>query len=286
MQNDQYPAGSRDEELSFSLPVENEILILKLRAEFGAECSAINPDIPPAVVNEFLTSVYAWERDIFRHAAPVSIYQKIGKPDFPKADGLSDEAVEQALKRLKRLLARHGIRLEMQGDYSCRDLYAFITEELFLFEIDDIDLPQYTHHFCYEDFHPNHELDIRDRAVEFLGDWSRQAINEHDDRLADPFVHPDARNFSKEYVLHKVRRVFTTYRAFQNFHYRIKNIVTDMDDADGSGIGYAEGLVEYDAATASGGVAHFEGPFMLYFFNNGEGWKMFYFIVPGFSWDE
>jgi len=286
MQNDQHQPALRDEEPSFSLPVENEILILKLKAEFGAECSVIDPGIPPAIINEFLKSVYRFERDIVSHAKPVSIYQKIGKPGFPKAEELSDKALDLALKKAKRLLARHGIQLDARRDYPNRDIYTFITEELFLVEIADIDLPHYTNHFCYEDFHPDHALDIRDRSVEFMDNWARQMINACDSGLADSFIHPDARKFSKERVLEKAQSVFASYRSFENYFYAIKNIVTDMNDADGSGMGYAEGLVKYDATMVSGETKHFGGSFALYFLNNGEGWKIFYFIIPGFSWDE
>ena len=38
---------------SFDLPLENELLILKLKAEFGAECRPGDSNLPPDVVNEF-----------------------------------------------------------------------------------------------------------------------------------------------------------------------------------------------------------------------------------------
>ena len=43
---------------SFDLPLENELLILKLKAEFGAECSARYDNLPPHLVNQFLRIVF------------------------------------------------------------------------------------------------------------------------------------------------------------------------------------------------------------------------------------
>ncbi len=53
--------GQKDDE-SFDLPIENELLMLKLKAEFGAECTTGSNDIPPVIVNEFLKSVYEFEQ--------------------------------------------------------------------------------------------------------------------------------------------------------------------------------------------------------------------------------
>ena len=62
-------AGS-GEDPTFDLPIENELLMLKLKAEFGAECSTGSEEIPPAVVNEFLKSVYEFETK-FREPRPM-----------------------------------------------------------------------------------------------------------------------------------------------------------------------------------------------------------------------
>ena len=46
--------------------------------------------------------------------------------------------------------------------------YHFITAELFKEEIDDVTLEGMTHNFIYEEFHPNHENDIKSTCKEFV----------------------------------------------------------------------------------------------------------------------
>src|SRR5688572_28852339 len=65
------------DEPSFDLPVENELLMLKLRAEFGAECITGGDDIPPVVVNDFLKSVYEFEQKFREPRELIKIYDKI-----------------------------------------------------------------------------------------------------------------------------------------------------------------------------------------------------------------
>jgi len=55
-------------------------------------------------------------------------------------------------------------------------LYRFITEELFKEELDDIKIEGMTHHYIYEEFHPNHEHDIKNRCKEFLDEFLNKNI--------------------------------------------------------------------------------------------------------------
>ena len=77
--NNIFKEGYGDEP-TFELPIENELLILKLKAEFGAECTTGDEEIPPAIVNEFLRSVYEFERKFREPRKMVRIFDKIGQP--------------------------------------------------------------------------------------------------------------------------------------------------------------------------------------------------------------
>ena len=49
-----------------------------------------------------------------------------------------------------------------------KELYRFITEELFQEEIDDMRIPGMFSHYTYEEFHPNHEYDLQRYTTEFI----------------------------------------------------------------------------------------------------------------------
>lgn len=273
-----------DDVPSFELPVENELLMLKLKAEFGAECTTGNQRIPPEVINEFLKSVYEFEQKFREPRKIVKVYDKLGKPDFRYANELSDKQVTKELRRILRHMHQHRLELDILAEYPERTIYSFITEEFFNHEMEDLDMPGYIHHFCYEEFHPNHQMDIRSRAVEFLTHWFEKRIDEYSWELADPFIHPDTREFSKEEIIRRISNVFAAYTSFNNCRYKFDEISFEWDEKKDIGRGYAGGTVSYDAETENGEKVHIDGPFQFYLNNTSNWWSIFYFIFPGFKW--
>ena len=75
-------------------------------------------------------------------------------------------------------------------------------------------MPGLTQNFTYEEFHPNHELDIQRRTMDFLEDWFQRKFDTYSWELDEVFVLPDGRKFSKEEVLGKIGRVFESYSGF------------------------------------------------------------------------
>ena len=65
----------------------------------------------------------------------------------------------------------NNICLHVEGSYDPRTIYQFITEELFDYETDDMQFPGLTQNFTYEEFHPNHQLDIQRRTMDFFENW-------------------------------------------------------------------------------------------------------------------
>lgn len=275
--------GNNDEPV-FDLALENQLLILKLKAEFGAECSTGNQEIPPIVVNEFLRSVYDFEKKFREPRKEIRIYEKIGQPFFKREEELSDKQLSRELKRFLKLFRQHQLELDIYGDYEERVLYKFITEEFFHHEMEDVQMPGYIHHFCYEDFHPDHESDIRQRAVEFLSKWFSKQLSEYTWELADPIIHPDTREFPRNIVLEKIRKVFDSYRSFANCEYMISDLQFYWDEQNEKGRAVIEGKVRYDATLESGEILHLQGPFEFYLSNNTNWWSIFYFVFPGFNW--
>jgi hypothetical protein len=67
-----------------------------------------------------------------------------------------------------QILNNNQIVLDTLCKVDDRELYRFITEELFYHETDNMKMPGWVTHFTYEEFHPNHEYDLRRSCTEFL----------------------------------------------------------------------------------------------------------------------
>ena len=85
------------------------------------------------------------------------MYDKIGKPEHYKpADDIPDGEIENAYEILLEHLAVHGIRLiACSPNVSTKELYRFALEELFGYEMDDMEIEGLVQTFVYDDFHPD-----------------------------------------------------------------------------------------------------------------------------------
>ena len=167
--------------------LENEILKLKMQAERNALFGGNMEELDPEVEAEFLKNVQSFE-DSFAKAKQVSIYEYIGKPVYKAVDDLKPEEVKGELKRIMEILHSKNIILEVQGQYELSVIYKFITEELFQEQIRDIQFPGYIHSFIYEEFHPNHTIDIGRTAQDFLNHWFEKKFDENSTELANQLV--------------------------------------------------------------------------------------------------
>lgn len=165
MDNKHLPGDPGDKDKN--LKEENELLKLKLRAEHGANFFETSDDLPPEVENEWLKHISFFEKN-YADREFTTVYKSIGKPDFKKAEMLSDKEIEAELDRLLELLNQHNICLDVIGEYKDSVIYKFITEELFEEEIELHDVPGMFTHYTYEEFHPNPLLDARDAVEEII----------------------------------------------------------------------------------------------------------------------
>jgi hypothetical protein len=157
LQNDSH------EELKF----ENELLKLKLQAEFGMQEHGAAPELSPEVENLWLNNIYAFEAQ-FKNAKRIKVFDALGRPIFKKTEELSDEELPKALSEIELLMDKRGVALDCCCDYDSRIIYRFITEELFQCEMDDIQIPGMICHFIYEEYHPNHDYDLRRYTDRFI----------------------------------------------------------------------------------------------------------------------
>ena len=115
------------------LHAENELLKLKLQAEFGM--NNLDTTLNHEVENQWLKSIYAFEQQ-FAKNKQCKLYDFINRPAYIKTDELSDEQVSVELNKLVEILQQHGIFLDTICSYDDVVIYKFITEELFEEEIE------------------------------------------------------------------------------------------------------------------------------------------------------
>lgn len=262
--------------------MENELLQLKLKAELGIDAH-ISANTPPSIKNLFLKNILAFESGLAQ-AREIRIFELIGEPKFVPEFKLNDISIEKALKRLMDLINRKQIALDFLGSYDCRTKYKFITEELFEEKVMDVQLPGMIMHFIYEEFHPNHKLDIENKAAKFINSWLSQEIEQLSFSLTDALVLPNRRVWKKEKLLGTFSNIFDSYPQFKNDKFKIENIQIDLKED--TGFGYAEGLMKYNALTENNEVIEFKGPFKLYFTLEYGWWSIYYFVIPGFEFTD
>jgi hypothetical protein len=259
--------------------MENELLQLKLMAELGVDAH-ISANTPASIENIFLKNMLAYEKGL-AEAKEINIFGLIGKPDFVSETILDDTSIETALNKIMDLLNEKQIALDFLGNYEDRKKYKFITEELFEEKVMNVQLPGMIMHFIYEEFHPNHKLDIRNKTEKFINSWFIQENENLSFSLADILVLPDRKVWKKEKVIDKFAKVFNSFPKFKNGKFTITEI--NFEIKEDIGLAYAEGIIKYDAYTENQDKIEFEGPFKLYFTLEYEWWSIYYFVIPGFE---
>lgn len=262
--------------------MENELLQLKLKAELGAD-THISENMPPSIENLFLKNILAFEAGLAQ-AEEIRIFELIGKPDFQPETKLDDISLEAELNKLMELLNEKQIALDFLGTYDCRTKYKFISEELFEQKVTNVGLPEMILHFIYEEFHPNHKLDIKQKAEEFISAWFKQEKEELSFSLADELILPDGKIWNKIKIIDRFNHVFDAYPQFKNSKYAMIDINFELQED--VGLAYAEGIIKYTAITENHRKVQIEGPFKIYFTLEYEWWSIYYFVLPGFEFSD
>jgi hypothetical protein len=266
-----------------NLRIENEILHMKLRAEFGGFCSG-SSNLPPELENEFLKSVLEFERK-YKDVEFVPMAELIGNPPLKKAEDLSDQAIIMELERLRTLLKSKQIVVSFMRGRDARFQYRFITEELMHQETENIVMPGLIKYFVYEEFHPDHELTIRDRTVNILASWFERCPEMIGIYLGNRFIQPDGKVYSRIEQMQRMNEWMSQFVRFEDFGYRIARIsfVEKDDEPEITAMGHSAGKIKYTAVKHDGTKMAIEGPFKIYFSCEGSWWSSFFFYMPGFN---
>jgi hypothetical protein len=171
------------------LQQENELLKLKIMAQFGGNTNSAS-DISPELQNEFLKNVLRFEEQ-FGNGKTIKISSLLNERRFPSATSLNRAEVTSGLSELMELLAEKGIHVDFLAEYPEEVKYSFIVEELLEKEIEDMSGMGFTTNFIYEEFHPNHEYDIKKQTEYFLNEFLSVKPGGFLTTLEDHVVLPD-----------------------------------------------------------------------------------------------
>ena len=144
------------------LSTENELMKLKMMAEFGGDFMG-SDEIPPEIENLFLKQIRSFHKK-HNKAQLTTVYKYIGQPEYNHVNDLSAKEIEKELTRLLKIMAKKGVGLAALSDTPPRELYRFIVEELFKKEIEDVKMKGWVNQFIYEDFYPNPDYDVKSAA--------------------------------------------------------------------------------------------------------------------------
>ena len=133
-------------------------------------------EIDPLLENQFLKNIEAFEKS-FHSAKRTKVFDFIGNPVVKKVSEIPENEIGCELDYIMKLLNDNQIELSTICDVDERELYRFVTEELFESEIDDVKVEGMMSCFIYEEFHPNHDYDIRRICNDFINDFINKQTN-------------------------------------------------------------------------------------------------------------
>lgn len=213
---------TNNEEENEKLRIENEVKKIKLTLEHGAHFSESDgtTNLDPRLEAEFLNNIEQFEK-AYDDCKQIPVYDFIGRPEYKKAEDIPDKEIQAELENIILVMNENGIYLDTFCEVEDLVLYRFITEELFLHETDDIRVAGMTSNFIYEEFHPNHEYDIREHSADFFKSFL--------DKESDYYTTFLTKESEDSNVLKNFRDAFT---SFSLDHFEIISVSFDEEKSN------------------------------------------------------
>lgn len=266
-----------------NLRIENELLKLRLQAERGAHFLETDREIPAEIEAQFLRHVMAFE-DAWEHGNEHTVRAALDYPVFTPAEVLRPEEMEKLNQELISRLAEKGIQIDFLGQYPPETVYTFLTTEFLEVPAMKILAPGFRQCFIYEDYHPNHELDIRQAVGLFLQHWFERSFNEYSIEFDSLLRSPDGNPVSRKELAQKLAHCLDSYLDFTNRVEGPLQIQFDWNETEDTGTGQATGHCSYDARLENGLLIHYDGPFRFELTGQYQYWRICRFEFPGFAW--
>ena len=221
--------AKRKKKTSTDINTENEFLKLKMMAEFGGEFMG-SDQLPPEVENVFLKQISKFQ-SLHQKAEMVKIFEFIGSPAYNHVHDLSDKEVIRDLKKIQKALQKKGIIVESFSGITPREMYRFITEEIFKQDIQNIKMPNWHMHMVYEEFHPSDEFDIKNQCGYALALLFDTHFTATDFIFAEDMKSDIGLSIDKEEIIQKIDTFKVGYNQLEFIGAEFKDIDITEDKA-------------------------------------------------------
>lgn len=209
--DEQEPIHLPDDPSEEQLRLENDIMKLKLQAEFGAQFGEISNEVPPEMEQEFLKQVYDFEK-AWEKQEMTTVGNLLGNPVFKPLADIAPERLVDAWQDVVDTYNHKNISLDFEYEYPLAEKYRFATEELPLHDTMFVNMPSMMLGFIYEEFHPNHSADMEKLVKKFLDGWFDQDAEACLDTLSDELITDDGRILPKAGLKDKLTSLFDSFK--------------------------------------------------------------------------
>lgn len=266
-----------------NLRMQNDFLKMKMMAESGAIFGG-SGDLPPDIQNQFLKNILEFEKTN-ADAKSRSIYEILGSPDFKDENELDDEQFKIKFDQLCDLLKNNNINVEFNRERPDRFKFNFVTKELFEHTTSFVPVKGMSTYFHYEEFHPDHELEIKDLTKLFLDDFLERRLDENIHYINNQFLEPDGNIVSLQELIKRFQSLYEAVPVFENTSFEIEKIDFELKESEGqpTGMGFSEGIINYDLIFRDGLRKEIRGPFKIYFSREWDCWSICFFYLAGFN---
>ena len=216
--------------------IDNELKKKELEKKHGAHFSE-NSDMPSELESEWLNSIEAFELQ-HENAKTITVFEYIGSPAFKKIGELKPNEIPIELDRLNVLLQKGNVSLSTLCNVDDEELYSFIIEELFPYEMDDVRIPGMMSCFTYEEFHPNSENDI-EQAFDYFFRFTMAKMDNYggdgyDMLYVDTENYKDAKGeiIEKRRVVDAINNFLDAFDSFEITSNEINSIEVNEEETD------------------------------------------------------
>jgi hypothetical protein len=221
---------------NFNKKIDIESKKKELEKKYGTQFCQFS-DISPELESEWLSQIEQFEEQ-YSNNEKTTVWEYIEKPSYKKINEIESEDLEEELTKLMDYMNNHGIALDILCDVEDKEIYRFITEELFFHKIDNVHIEGMMNCFTYEEFHPNAEFDIRSAFEYFFDTTMSKTENIGSDGFdllyvdTDNYKRLNGEQVAKSEVLKSINQFLKSFDYFEIISNEIKNVFINQDKTD------------------------------------------------------
>lgn len=206
---------------------ENELTKLKIQAEFGINLDNTG-NLNPAVENIWLNQILEYERTMVNNKK-ITVSEYLENPTFRDLDEINDEELTIELQKLMELLQEKKMVVDSICSVGDREMYRFITKELFQIETDSCLPLNMIVCYIYEEFHPNDEYDLKRYTEEFVN-----SLTNKDNNLMDGFLlsENEEEKIKQENLLRRLNLFRDAFEKIEMEEFEISTVHIDSEIAE------------------------------------------------------